>query len=140
MPADLTTVLNLEQEVKRLKSEKLSLENECEKVRESITKLGREHKKEMSAVKAETDNFVATKEKEIAATAKGLAKKEKTIEKRLEESEVIAGQMKKLSDTAKAIADEKKNVDQLKASCLEREKLANLKIKQYEEKIKELNG
>ena len=135
---DLQKLSTLDKEIAILTKKKNQLEKDIEAGEKIILKKEIESEKSIRQKEEELKTKINNETAKLTARENDLDKREKQIKKQEEELEIIHKEAENLKKSREAFSYEQKEIDKIRASLLDTENLLKLKIKQYEDKLKEL--
>lgn len=128
----------LEESLSEIERKKDFLLKEITSLEKQIKEKKREFDDHMASEKIAFDDYQKNKNDELNTREKLVSKKEDDLKTFADEAKRIEGEWNKLNKEKEAVGIEKKALEKAKIDFMEKEKLADLKEKQLEEKIKEL--
>jgi len=136
---DLQKMSTLEQEIELLEKKKKTLESDLEVLSRECNSIKDSANKEVAQLKQSCESECQEKNVKADAILKKAESSLASAVKREVDSLVIEKQIKELDKKSKEFKETEKQLEVIKISCIEREKKADLLIKQYEKKLDELN-
>ena len=133
-----TDIKKMEVELKKLDSRKTAVINETQELKETVNKSVMEDRKMIAKERQEFESEKAHKENDLLERIKIVESREKQSDKKQKELSDLEEKISAHNTAVLKFEQEKNAVEAIRKNSLEKEHLADLKIKEYEDKLEEL--
>lgn len=136
--ATLEKLLNLQEKVKNLESQRRQLETDIERLNKATLQMKGDTNKEIAKQKEDFEIYKREVERNHKKIEVSLTNRAKELLIKEKEGRDIAKDIQVLNSKRKEFISERKEIDALRSDCLDREHKANLLIAQYNKMTGEL--
>ena len=133
-----TDIKKMEVELKKLDSRKTAVINETQELKETVNKSVMEDRKMIAKERQEFESEKAHKENDLLERIKIVDTRKKQSDKKQKEFSDLEEKIASHNTAVLKFEEEKNAIEAIRKNSLEKEHLADLKIKEYEDKLEEL--
>src|SRR3990167_3929400 len=133
-----TDIKKMEAELKKLDSRKTAVINETQELKETVNKSIMEDRKMIAKERQEFESEKAHKENDLLERIKIVDTRKKQSDKKQKEFSDLEEKIASHNTAVLKFEEEKNAIEAIRKNSLEKEHLADLKIKEYEDKLEEL--
>ena len=133
-----TDIKKMEVELKKLDSRKTAVINETQELKETVNKSVMEDRKMIAKERQEFESEKAHKENDLLERIKIVDTRKKQSDKKQKEFSDLEEKIASHNTAVLKFEEEKNAIEAIRKNSLEKEHLADLKIKEHEDKLEEL--